>query len=251
MVGDQRTEREHVQLFRMPLRQTVPIPLLYVSTYLIIDEMLLLHGQRLRFQQSGTTSSQHLLIDLVHLYGNKDVQGNAILGEFFFELLMFTSQMKKEIITILGLVLTTANMTLKHISMFGHLARPQVLEMCGDQMGEEIIFALPAFAAKSTFHKRFISSRKSARDKAKAVEFNLTVGWRFASREWSVGATAAIVDDGRAVVGIGQHATTASCKSSPTINYGDMINGIVHSNWRIHIRIFSRAGQVVVKGKII
>ena len=84
--------------------------------------MLLLHGQRLRFQQSGTTSSQHLLIDLVYLNRNKNVQGNAILGEFFFELLMFTSQMKKEIITILGLVLTIANMTLKHIGVLGHLA---------------------------------------------------------------------------------------------------------------------------------
>ena len=40
---------------------------------LIVDEMLLLHTQGLRFQESGTSSSQHFLVNLIDLNGNKYV----------------------------------------------------------------------------------------------------------------------------------------------------------------------------------
>ena len=88
---------------------------------LIIDEMLLLHRQRLRLQKGRTSACQHFVIDLFDLNGNKDVQGNAIAGKFFFELLVLASQMEEEVVTILGLILTIAHMTTKHVCVLGHL----------------------------------------------------------------------------------------------------------------------------------
>ena len=40
---------------------------------LIVDEMLLLHGQGLRFQKRGTSSGQHFLVNFIDLNGNKYV----------------------------------------------------------------------------------------------------------------------------------------------------------------------------------
>ena len=90
---------------------------------------------------------------------------------------MFTSQMEEEVIAILGLILTIANMTLKHVGMLGHLILPQMLEMCGDQVSKKVIFAFPPFATETAFHERLITSRKSARDEAKTIEFWSLVGW--------------------------------------------------------------------------
>ena len=42
----------------------------FLHADLVVDEMLLLHGERLRFQESWTSSSQHFFVDFVDLDGD-------------------------------------------------------------------------------------------------------------------------------------------------------------------------------------
>ena len=83
--------------------------------------------------------------------------------------------MEEEVVAVLGLVLTIAHVTMVHVRMLGHFIRPHVFKVGGDQVGKEVVFALPAFATKSTLDEGLIATRKSSRYKAKAGQFQAIV----------------------------------------------------------------------------
>ena len=83
--------------------------------------------------------------------------------------------MEKEVVAVFGLVLTIANVTMVHIRMLGHFIGPHVLKVGRDQVGKEVVFALPAFATKSTLDERLIAARKSSWYQAKAGQFQAIV----------------------------------------------------------------------------
>ena len=83
--------------------------------------------------------------------------------------------MEEEVVAVLGLVLTIAHVTMVHVRMLGHFIRPHVFKVGGDQVGKEVVFALPAFATKSTLDEGLIATRKSSWDKAKAGQFQAIV----------------------------------------------------------------------------
>ena len=62
-------------------------------------------------------------------------------------------------------------MAVVHVRVLGHFVGPHVLEVGGHQMGEEVVFAFPAFAAESALDEGLVTARKSARDETKAGQF--------------------------------------------------------------------------------
>ena len=54
---------------------------------LAVEEMLL-HGNRLGFEDSGTASGQHLFVHLVHFDGDENVKGDPVTSQLFFQLLV-------------------------------------------------------------------------------------------------------------------------------------------------------------------
>ena len=82
---------------------------------------------------------------------------------------MLAGEVEQEVVAVLALVVASSDVALEHVGVLRHLRGPQILEMGRDQMGEEVVFALPAFAAKPALDPRLEAARESIRHQPEGI----------------------------------------------------------------------------------